>query len=479
MAFTATKNVPLAATTTGSWPRPAWYGQSLWGRPLDTAMLDPIYREQFSDALAVVVSDQERAGLDIVTCGDYFLDADLAGRSWHHYPLQRWRGVAYDELQPEGTRSDLLKYPPGTLLNEIYTSWRWPIVTGKIEHNPRNPLEYAKIYRMTQARTRKPVKFGTVSGQVMALFLDSHTPEYRIEDDKRQMIWDMATAINRELRELVASGCSVIQVEEPTIHFIACYHPEAKDTLNFLTEALNHELEGLDNAEVWIHTCWGNPMMQRVFDKTSYANALEIYLDRVKCDVLTLEMKDRGLADSTCSAPGRVRHARNLPSASSRTARSTPEHAPRLPTTSAKLCSTSTSKILLLPPIADLAARAPIAWWRFTKARRPLRARISCAASMACRKPTCRARIRSWSRMWCRLGSRTSATTAQTIWPQHVSTADRNRRHPALLRHCAKSPDLACHKTSAFRNFFANDAEQLYRHWRPAQRLPARVGTNF
>jgi len=170
-------------------------------------------------------------------------------------------------------------------------------VTGKIEHNPRNPLEYAKIYRMTQARTRKPVKFGTVSGQVMALFLDSHTPEYRIEDNKRQMIWDMATAINRELRELVASGCSVIQVEEPTIHFIACYHPEATETLDFLTEALNHELDGLDSAEIWIHTCWGNPMMQRVFDKTSYANALEIYLDRVKCDVLTLEMKDRRFAE--------------------------------------------------------------------------------------------------------------------------------------------------------------------------------------
>jgi 5-methyltetrahydropteroyltriglutamate--homocysteine methyltransferase len=38
-------------------------------------------------------------------------------------------------------------------------------------------------------------------------------------------------------------------------------------------------------------------MMQQVFDKTSYANALEIYLDRVNCDVLTLEMKDRGLAE--------------------------------------------------------------------------------------------------------------------------------------------------------------------------------------
>ena len=297
MAFTATKDLPLAATTTGSWPRPSWYTQSLWGRPLDTAMLDPNYREQFSDALAVVVSEQERAGLDIVTCGDFFLDADLAGRSWHHYPLQRWLGLAHDELQPETTRSDLLKYPAGTLLNEIYTSWRWPVVVGKIEHNPRNPLEYAKIFRMTQARTRKPVKFGTVSAQVMALFLDSHTREYRLEDDKRRMIWDMATAINRELRELVASGCTVIQIEEPTIHFMACYHPEAKEILNFLTEALNHELSGLEKAEIWIHTCWGNPMMQRVFDKTSYAKALEYYLERVNCDVLTLEMKDRSMAE--------------------------------------------------------------------------------------------------------------------------------------------------------------------------------------
>ena len=95
----------------------------------------------------------------------------------------------------------------------------------------------------------------------------------------------------------MASGCRVIQIEEPTIYFIACYHPDATETLDFLTEALNHEFEGLETAEIWIYTCWGNPMMQRVFDKTSYANALEIYVERVKCDVLTLEMKDRGMAE--------------------------------------------------------------------------------------------------------------------------------------------------------------------------------------
>ena len=60
-----------------------------------------------------MISDQERAGLDILTNGDYFLDADFAGRSWHHYPLQRWLGLEGDELQPATTRSPLLGVPAG------------------------------------------------------------------------------------------------------------------------------------------------------------------------------------------------------------------------------------------------------------------------------------------------------------------------------------------------------------------------------
>ena len=108
MAFTATKDLMLPATVTGSWPRPRWYTQNMWGRPLDTAMMDPWYREQFTDAHAVVVSDQERCGLDILTTGDYHLDEDVAGRSWHHYPLQRWKGLEHEELQ---TRQHALAAP--------------------------------------------------------------------------------------------------------------------------------------------------------------------------------------------------------------------------------------------------------------------------------------------------------------------------------------------------------------------------------
>ena len=58
--LTATKDLMLPATVTGSWPRPRWYDGGLWGRPLDTALLDVKFREQFLDAHSTVIADQER-----------------------------------------------------------------------------------------------------------------------------------------------------------------------------------------------------------------------------------------------------------------------------------------------------------------------------------------------------------------------------------------------------------------------------------
>ena len=112
-----------------------------------------------------MIADQERAGLDILTNGDYHLDEDVAGRSWHHYPLQRWKGFEHEELQYERSRDRLLEFPPGTLMNEIESTWRWPRVVGKVEHDPRNPLEYAKLWRIAQARA------GSQAGQVRDLLV--------------------------------------------------------------------------------------------------------------------------------------------------------------------------------------------------------------------------------------------------------------------------------------------------------------------
>src|SRR5919204_2654346 len=101
--FTATNDVLLPTTVTGSWPRPRWYTARMNGRPLSTCMKDVVHREQLQDALAVVLDEQERAGLDILTHGDYFHDEDLGGHSWLSYPLERWRGLSGDfpRVNPE------------------------------------------------------------------------------------------------------------------------------------------------------------------------------------------------------------------------------------------------------------------------------------------------------------------------------------------------------------------------------------------
>jgi 5-methyltetrahydropteroyltriglutamate--homocysteine methyltransferase len=297
--FTITADKVLPCTVTGSWPRPRWFDLSMWGRPLDTCMMDVRFREKFQDALATLISDQERAGLDILTHGDFHCDDDMAGRAWHHYPLQRWAGFSGDYLQSEETRSPWLRYPPGTMLNEIYTGWRWPRVVDKVEHRP---LDYPKIWRLAQGKTDKPVRFGTCCSQVMGLFLDLQTQKYK---DRREVIWDMAVAMNKELLALRDAGCQCIQIEEPTLHFWSNTYGRDHEEVKFMLGAYNREVQGLDDVELWIHTCWGNPNMQRVIENDSYRESFELYLNECRGDVWTIETKDRNMREVDLFAPFR------------------------------------------------------------------------------------------------------------------------------------------------------------------------------
>src|SRR5207245_3969035 len=84
--LTVSKDHPLLTTITGSLPRPHWFVQNLQGRPFSLAMTDVAFREQYTDAVAAYLSDQTRAGLDLLTDGDARCDCDVGGRSWFAYP---------------------------------------------------------------------------------------------------------------------------------------------------------------------------------------------------------------------------------------------------------------------------------------------------------------------------------------------------------------------------------------------------------
>ena len=47
--LTATRDLLLPTTVTGSWPRPSWYDTNLFGRPFSTGMGDVRFRELFVD----------------------------------------------------------------------------------------------------------------------------------------------------------------------------------------------------------------------------------------------------------------------------------------------------------------------------------------------------------------------------------------------------------------------------------------------
>ena len=283
--LTVSKNRPLLTTITGSLPRPHWFTHNLQGRPFSVAMTDIAFREQYTDAVTTYLNDQARAGLDLLTDGDARCDCDVGGRSWFGYPAERMTGLDGFHVGRGRTASSRDK-GPGDIMFEVLETRVLPKVTGPVS---RGPMEYARVWKTAQRLTRKPVKFGAISGQMVATSV--HDAHY---GDRRALTMALSAAMNEELTELADAGCAVIQVEEPAIHGMIGVD-QSDVTSDFLVEAFNREVRGLRaKTEVWVHTCWGNPAAQRTETKRRFYTPALPYFDRLDVDVVTFEAADNG-----------------------------------------------------------------------------------------------------------------------------------------------------------------------------------------
>jgi 5-methyltetrahydropteroyltriglutamate--homocysteine methyltransferase len=286
--YTATAGIVLPTTIIGSLPRPGWYTQNLGRREFREAMVERGYREQYLDAVSTYLRDQEVAGLDIVTDGDCRFDADVAGHNWFSYAPLRMSGFDGANFYRAGGKAGF-PHKPGHILHDVLETRVMPDLVGPVG---RGKLQYTAIWKAAQRQTTKPVKFGTIMPELIAMAVrDLH---YK---DLKKAILAISDALNEELHELADAGCKVIQMEEPQIHLLAAKGLVDK-VLNpdFMVEVFNNTVRGLrKKTEIWCHTCWGNPAAQRLFPKTpSYAPALEP-LSRIDADVITFE---------TCSSGG-------------------------------------------------------------------------------------------------------------------------------------------------------------------------------
>ncbi len=289
--YNATDGIVLPTSVIGSLPRPAWYTENLGKRNFRTAMVNARFREQYTDAVSCYLRDQETAGLDICTDGDAHFDEDVGGHSWFSYPPNHMDGFSGEHAYvQEGGRAGMPN-TRGDILHEVLEARVMPDLVGPVG---RGNLHYTAMWKTAQRLTTKPVKFGTITAELLAMAVRNF--HYK---DLRECIWAVSDALNEELTELADAGCPVIQMEETQIHLLAA-KGLSDDVLNpdFMVEVFNNTVRGLrDKTEIWCHTCWGNPAQQRLFAvQPSYVPALEA-LNRVDADVITFECCSAGGAD--------------------------------------------------------------------------------------------------------------------------------------------------------------------------------------
>ncbi len=289
--LTATKDIMLPTTIIGSLPRPSWFTENLRERNFLHAMMDSRFREQYTDVVSVYLKEQECAGLDIVTDGDAHYDEQVGGQSWTTYPVYHMEG--FDKYHPQQAemKTGGVAFPMGHILHDYLEARIMPKLTGPVG---RGDLQFSALWKTAQRMTKKPVKFGTITPELLAAAVDD---EYY--KDPIERIYAISAALNEELNELADAGCPVIQMEEPQIHMIPSRGKVfGKLDMDDAVKLFNDTVKGLGaKTEVWCHTCWGNPSQQRMFkDVMSYAPAME-KLNDVEADVITFESCSSGRMD--------------------------------------------------------------------------------------------------------------------------------------------------------------------------------------
>ncbi len=289
--YKASANIVMPTSIIGSLPRPSWFTEQLGSRSFLQAMVNSRYRGQYTDAVSVYLRAQEIAGLDICTDGDAHYDDEVGGASWQTYAPFHMDG--FDRANPQQSvyKVGAVAFPRGHILHDFLEARCMPRVNGPI--GPGN-LQYTAMWTTAQRLTKKPIKFGTITPELLAASVGDDY--YK---DPLDRVMGLSNALNQELNDLADAGCPVIQMEEPQIHMTPIRGKMfGKLGTKELVDIFNNTVKGLkDKTEVWCHTCWGNPSQQRIFlEVQSYQPTLEA-LNEVEADVLTFETCSSGTGD--------------------------------------------------------------------------------------------------------------------------------------------------------------------------------------
>ena len=156
--------------------------------------------------------------------------------------------------------------------------------TGKV--TVPEGLGIVEEYEFTRRRTDRPLKL-TCPGP---LTLTMHVRPREGYSSRLELAWELAGAINRELRALVDAGADYIQIDEPSFAIIP-------GELDEWVSLYNASVEGVD-AKLALHVCFGNlssrPRGKRNYD-WMFPALLDTRSDQLVFEFANREMKESGL----------------------------------------------------------------------------------------------------------------------------------------------------------------------------------------
>lgn len=218
------QDVLIPTSMVGNYPNPRWWDAE-FARAFsgDQEPPDSIWREALEDAVAAIARDQENAGLDIIADGRLHGD-NYADQALYYY----FRRLGYN------LRGGHLGFP-------IYSRLHAATLDQEIKRRGSLMVEQARALKRA---TRKPIKVQYTGVQVLAQC--TNDLYYK---SSRERAMALAAAMNEDLREIDAIGVDFIQLDE----FTWPYGFE-----DWAVEAFNRAVEGVKNAQIVVHVCWGN-----------------------------------------------------------------------------------------------------------------------------------------------------------------------------------------------------------------------------
>jgi 5-methyltetrahydropteroyltriglutamate--homocysteine methyltransferase len=211
----------LQTTIAGSLPKPEWLAgpQQLWAPWL---LEGERLAEAKRDAVRLVVFEQERAGIDIVTDGE---------QTRRHFVTTFMENLDGVDLQHKKTVRIRNRYDADV-----------PVVVGPVSR-PR-PI-FVDDARFLRSQTQRRVKY-TLPGP-MTLVDTLYDAHYK---SREKLAWAFAELLNEEALEIEAAGIDVIQFDEPAFNV---YFDDVRDWGVAALERAARDLA----CTTAVHICYG------------------------------------------------------------------------------------------------------------------------------------------------------------------------------------------------------------------------------